>query len=71
MRFVAEKQVGELDLHAYDAYVAGNLTWNLLRLLPELNRPEAERVLERLRESHPDAYRAGIATLNAAKPAQQ
>jgi hypothetical protein len=62
VRFIAEKQVGEVDLHAYDPYVEGNLTWNLLRLLPELDHTEAERVLSRLRESHPEAYRAGVAT---------
>src|SRR5262249_20572884 len=41
VRFIADKQVGELDLHAFDAYVEGNLTWNLLRLLPNLDRTEA------------------------------
>jgi hypothetical protein len=65
VRFVAEKQVGEVDLHAYDSYVEGNLTWNLLRLLPELDRTDAERVLNRLRDSHPEAYRAGTAALSA------
>jgi WD40 repeat protein len=68
LRFVAEKQVGEFDLHAYDPYVEGNLTWNLLRLLPELDRTDAERVLNRLRDSHPEAYRAGTAAL-ASQPA--
>jgi WD40 repeat protein len=63
VRFIAEKQVGELDLHAFDDYVAGNLTWNLLRLLPELDRNEAQRVLNRLRDSHPEAYRAGVDAL--------
>jgi WD40 repeat protein len=70
VRFIAAKQVGELDLHAYDPYVAGNRTWNLLRLLPELDRAEAERVLSRLRDSHPEAYRAGIAALGTAEAAK-
>jgi WD40 repeat protein len=63
VRFIAEKEVGEVDLHAYDPYVEGNLTWNLLRLLPELDRTEAQRVLNRLRDSHPEAYRAGVDAL--------
>jgi len=63
IRFIAEKQVGEFDLHAFDAYVEGNLTWNLLRLLQNLDRPEAEAVLERLRVSHPQAYHAAKAVL--------
>jgi WD40 repeat protein len=67
VRFIAEKQVGEFDLSAYEPYVDGNLTWNLLRILPELDRAESERVLARLRESHPDACRAGTAAL-ASKP---
>jgi hypothetical protein len=67
VRFIAAKQVGELDLHAYDPYVEGNLTWNLLRLLPELDRAAAERALSRVRTSHPEAYRAGVAAL-ASKP---
>jgi WD40 repeat protein len=71
IRFIAEKQVGELDLHAYDPYVEGNLTWNLLRLLPDLSAAEAERVLNRLHETHPDAYRASTAILATAKPANQ
>jgi WD40 repeat protein len=70
VRFIAEKQVGELDLHAYDPYVEGNFTWNLMRLLPELDRTEAERVLERIRDTHPDAYRAGVATFNTAETAK-
>jgi WD40 repeat protein len=65
VRFIAEKQMGELDLHAYELYVEGNLTWNLLRLLPKLDRADAERVLNRLRDSHPEAYRAGTAALNS------
>src|SRR5262249_36490911 len=66
VRFIAEKEVGEVDLHAYDAYVEGNLTWNLLRLLPELDPAEAEQVLNRLRDRHPEAYRAGRDVLAAA-----
>jgi serine/threonine protein kinase/WD40 repeat protein len=64
VRFLAQKRVGELDLHAYEPYVEGNLTWNLLRLLPALDRTEADRVLNRLRESHPEVYRAGVAAFN-------
>jgi hypothetical protein len=67
VRFVAEKQVGEFDLHAYDAYVDGNLTWNLLRLFPELEKSDADRVLKHLRDEHPDAYRAGVAAKAAAR----
>jgi WD40 repeat protein len=68
VRFIAETQVGEVDLHAYDPYVEGNLTWNLLRLLPELDRTEADHVLNRLRESHPEAYRAGVAEMESKPP---
>jgi WD40 repeat protein len=67
VRFIAEKQVGEFDLHAYDTYVDGNLTWNLLRLLPELEKSDADRVLNHLREEHPDAYRAGVAAKAVAR----
>jgi hypothetical protein len=70
IRFIAEKLVGELDLHAYDPYVEGNLTWNLLRLLPDLNRTEADRVLERLKDTHPESYRAGIAALSTSNAAK-
>jgi hypothetical protein len=70
LRFIAGQQVGELDLHAFDAYVESNLTWNLLRLLPELDRAEAERVLNRLRDTHPEAYRAGAAALPPTAPAK-
>jgi dipeptidyl aminopeptidase/acylaminoacyl peptidase len=70
VRYIAQKQIGELDLHAYDPYVEGNLTSNLLRLLPELDRSEAQRVLNRFRYSHPEAYRAGISAL-ASKPTEQ
>jgi WD40 repeat protein len=70
VRFIADKHVGELDLHAFDAYVEGNLTWNLLWLLPDLDRAEAERVLNRLRDTHPEAYRAGAAALPPTPPAK-
>jgi WD40 repeat protein/tRNA A-37 threonylcarbamoyl transferase component Bud32 len=63
LRFIADKQIGEFELHAFDPYVEGNLTWNLLRLLPELDRSEAERALERLRDTHPGAYQAGLSAM--------
>jgi WD40 repeat protein len=58
VRFVAEKQAGELDLHAFDNHIEGNLTRNLQLILPDLDRPDVDRVLDRLRRTHPDAYRA-------------
>jgi WD40 repeat protein len=65
VRFVAEKHVGEVDLHAYERHVTRNLIWNLQRVLPVLDPAEVGHVLERLRTEDPAAYRAGTAALES------
>jgi WD40 repeat protein len=67
LRYVANKRAEELDLQALTADVEGNLAWNLEQTLLMLvndassgdRLPEAERIIERLRATHPEAYRRG------------
>jgi hypothetical protein len=67
IRYITTKRAAELDLTTFEPHLEGNLTWNLLRLVPELyrlgGRAEVEWVLERLRPTHPEAYRRGLAAL--------
>ena len=69
LRYSSKRRVASLDLRAFDQHIHNNLVYQLTRLSPEVveqeGRDEALRMVERLRDIHPQAFQRGMAELAA------
>ena len=69
LRYSSKRRVVSLDLRAFDQHIHNNLVHQLTRLIPEVveqeGREEALRMVERLRDAHPQAFQRGMAKLAA------